>query len=289
MSTTLGPYLAHVGDVALLPAEEEVDLAKRARCGRAATLLLDDATGRRRAELAAVRADGTRATDRLIRANLRLVVSMARRYRGRGLDLPDLIQEGNLGLIKAVERFDHTRGFRFSTYAAWWIRQAISCGLADRGRAVRLPVHAHETLVRLRWLELELWQQLGREPTEVELANRLDITVEAVLLRPEYSPLFTEEERDKGNISRAVGCSHCGKIGFRGRRAIFELMTLNTEIREMAFNRASISAMRDAAYRGGMRSLLGDGKIKILRGDTTPNEVAKFAQAETLVAANVDV
>lgn len=100
---------------------------------------------------------------------------------------------------------------------------------------------------------------------------------------------ITEEERDKGNISRAVGCSHCGKIGFRGRRAIFELMTLNTEIREMAFNRASISAMRDAAYRTGMRSLLGDGKIKILRGDTTPNEVAKFAQAETLVAANVDV
>lgn len=100
---------------------------------------------------------------------------------------------------------------------------------------------------------------------------------------------ISAEEREKGNISRAVGCSHCGKIGFRGRRAIFELMSLNSEIREMAFKRASIAAMREAAYRAGMRSLLGDGKIKILRGDTTPEEVAKFAQAETLVESNVDV
>jgi RNA polymerase primary sigma factor len=178
-TTTLGPYLAHVGDVALLSAEEEVDLAKRACSGLAAGAILArsprDEVGQ---HLIRVREDGIRATDRLIRANLRLVVSMARRYRGRGLDLPDLIQEGNLGLIKAVERFDHTRGFRFSTYAAWWIRQAITRGLADRGRAVRLPVHAHETLVKLRWVELELWQQFGREPNETELAEELDVSVE---------------------------------------------------------------------------------------------------------------
>ena len=175
--TTLSPYLARVGEVDLLTPEQEVDLAKRALAGNIARELLEaaDVTPRRKVELRSVAADGTRAADLLVRANLRLVVSMARRYRGRGLDLPDLIQEGNLGLIKAVERFDHTRGFRFSTYAAWWIRQAISRGLADRSRAVRLPIHAHETLVKLRWVELDLWQELEREPTEEELAARMGL------------------------------------------------------------------------------------------------------------------
>jgi RNA polymerase primary sigma factor len=177
--TTLAPYLARVGDVALLSAEQEVDLAKRVQAGLAAAALLDggaatlaDRVGR---TLRRVLDEAHRASDLLVRANLRLVISLARRSQGRGLDLPDLIQEGNLGLLKAVERFDPSRGFRFSTYAAWWIRQAITRGLADRGRPVRLPVNAHETLARLRWVEVQLWQELGREPSESELADRLGL------------------------------------------------------------------------------------------------------------------
>jgi RNA polymerase primary sigma factor len=181
LGTTLGPYLARIGEVPLLSAEGEVDLAKRARAGVLAAERLAGSTRlshQVRRRLLGIVTDGHRASELLVRANLRLVVSMAHRYRGRGLDLPDLIQEGNLGLMKAVERFDHTRGFRFSTYASWWIRQAITRGLADRGRAVRLPVHAHETLVKLRWVELDLWQRHGREPTEQELADVLNIRIE---------------------------------------------------------------------------------------------------------------
>ncbi len=179
VGTTLTPYLARLGEVDLLDPEQEVDLAKRAHAGVAAQQLLDERQprGPARARLLRIVSEGRTATDLLVRANLRLVVSMARRYRGRGLDLADLIQEGNLGLIKAVERFDYARGFKFSTYAAWWIRQAITRGLADRSRSVRLPVHVHETLVKLRWVELELWQQLEREPTEEELADRLGVQV----------------------------------------------------------------------------------------------------------------
>jgi RNA polymerase sigma factor (sigma-70 family) len=179
--TTLGPYLARIGEVPLLSPEGEVDLAKRARAGVLARAMLTPParpSPERRARLLRVVAEGERASDLLVRANLRLVVSMANRYRGRGLDLADVIQEGNLGLLKAVERFDHARGFRFSTYASWWIRQSITRGLADRGRAVRLPVHAHETLVKLAWVELELFQRLGREPTEPELAEALGVRVE---------------------------------------------------------------------------------------------------------------
>ena len=179
-ATTLGPYLARIGDVSLLDAEQEVDLAKRVSAGVSAARVLAarPITGpAQRARLRRIIADGDRSADHLVQANLRLVVSMARRYRGRGLDLPDLIQEGNLGLMKAVERFDHTRGFRFSTYGAWWIRQAITRGIADRGRAMRLPVHAHEMLVKLRWVELDLWQELSRAPTEQELADRVKLTV----------------------------------------------------------------------------------------------------------------
>jgi RNA polymerase primary sigma factor len=175
--TTLAPYLARVGDVALLTPEEEVDLAKRAQAGLAARTLLEAGELAPTPEVRSLLAEARRATDELVAANLRLVISLARRYRGRGLDLPDLIQEGNLGLLKAVERFDPSRGFRFSTYAAWWIRQAITRGLADRGRPVRLPVNAHETLAKLRFVEVELWQRLGREPSEQELADRLGLRV----------------------------------------------------------------------------------------------------------------
>jgi RNA polymerase sigma factor (sigma-70 family) len=177
-ATTLTWYLDHVGRTPLRTAAEEVDLAKRIRAATAASALLGAGPGMPevRARLRLVVRDGQRAATLLTEANLRLVVSMARRYQGRGLDLLDLVQEGNLGLLTAVERFDPGRGFRFSTYASWWIRQAITRGLATRGRAVRLPVHAYEVLTRLRHVELDLWQQHGVPPSDVDLAAALEIT-----------------------------------------------------------------------------------------------------------------
>ncbi|HEX2028595.1 MAG TPA: RNA polymerase sigma factor [Nitriliruptorales bacterium] len=184
MSSSTDPvrhYLNAIGKTALLTAEEEVDLAKRDQAGVAARDMLGHGGAlppRRRALLRQIDRDGRRAQDHMVRANLRLVVSVARRYRGRGLDLLDLIQEGNLGLMRAVEKFDHTKGYKFSTYATWWIRQALTRGLADKSRVLRLPVHVHETLGKMRWAELDLVQQLGREPSEGELAEAMDMTLE---------------------------------------------------------------------------------------------------------------
>ncbi|MDQ3931371.1 MAG: sigma-70 family RNA polymerase sigma factor [Actinomycetota bacterium] len=174
-------YLNEIGRTELLTAEEEVDLSKRYQAGLDARTMLD-ARGRlsprRRAMLASIVRDGRRAKDHMIRANLRLVVSNARKFRGRGLDLLSLIQEGNLGLIRAVEKFDHTKGYKFSTYATWWIRQALQRGLADKARTVRLPAHVFETLGKIRFVELDLLQALGREPTEDEVAAELGMGVE---------------------------------------------------------------------------------------------------------------
>jgi RNA polymerase sigma factor (sigma-70 family) len=174
-------YLSGIGRTALLTPEQEVDLAKRDHAGQVARSMLAQGNGmspRRRALLRRIDREGRRANDHMVRANLRLVVSVARRYRGRGLDLLDLVQEGNLGLIRAVEKFDHTKGYKFSTYATWWIRQALTRGLADKSRVLRLPVHVHETLGKIRWAEIELVQQLGRDPTEEELAEVMDMEVE---------------------------------------------------------------------------------------------------------------
>lgn len=174
-------YLNEIGRTELLTAEEEVDLSKRYQAGLAARTLLNAReclSPRRRAMLASIQRDGRRAKDHMIRANLRLVVSNARKFRGRGLDLLSLIQEGNLGLIRAVEKFDHTKGYKFSTYATWWIRQALQRGLADKARTVRLPAHVFETLGKIRFVELDLLQALGREPTEDEVAAELGMGVE---------------------------------------------------------------------------------------------------------------
>jgi RNA polymerase sigma factor (sigma-70 family) len=174
-------YLNAIGKTGLLTAEQEVDLAKRDQAGQSAREELSRSSGlppRKRALLRQIDKDGRRSQDHMVRANLRLVVSVARRYRGRGLDLLDLIQEGNLGLMRAVEKFDHTKGYKFSTYATWWIRQALTRGLADKSRVLRLPVHVHETLGKMRWAELDLVQQLGREPTEQELAEAMDLAVD---------------------------------------------------------------------------------------------------------------
>ena len=181
-STTDGvrQYLNAIGRVALLTAEEEVDLAKRYHAGVAAkqALATTDLPAATRARLRRLTADGARAQERLVTANLRLVVSVARRYLGRGLSLLELVQEGNLGLMRGVEKFDHTKGYKFSTYATWWIRQALTRGTANKARAVRLPVHVHELVAKVRRTEFELLQVLGREATDAEVADDLGITTD---------------------------------------------------------------------------------------------------------------
>ena len=176
-------YLREMARTALLTAEEEVDLAKRYEAGLEAERLLAErgkATPTRRRQLNQVDRDGKRATERLVQANLRLVVSVAKRYQGQGLPLLDLIQEGNLGLIRAVEKFDYTRGYKFSTYATWWIRQAVSRAIADQSRTIRIPVHMVETMQRVIRAQRELYQFEGREPTIDELAARVDLPAHRV-------------------------------------------------------------------------------------------------------------
>jgi len=170
----LGRYLREIGGTPLLTAEQEVELAKRIEAGLYAEHLLATEPGldpERAEELRLVARDGKLARDHMIRANLRLVVSVARRYHQGDLSLLDLIQEGNLGLIRAVQKFDHTRGYKFSTYAMWCIRQAIERGLAQKGRAVRLPMHVWEDVCRVNRIERDLALRLGREPTLEELAR----------------------------------------------------------------------------------------------------------------------
>ncbi len=180
-SDSVRQYLNEIGRTELLTAEQEVDLAKRYQAGLAAEVLLAAMPGMARShrvQLQRICRGGEVAKDHMVRANLRLVVSVARKFRGRGVDLLSLIQEGNLGLIRGVEKFDHTKGYKFSTYATWWIRQALQRGLANTGRTVRLPVHVHELMGKVRYAEFALLQQLGREPTEVEVAAELELPIE---------------------------------------------------------------------------------------------------------------
>jgi RNA polymerase primary sigma factor len=174
-------YLNEIGRVDLLSAEEEVDLAKRVDAGLAAAALLDSLEPigpERRARLRRIERLGRAAKAELTEANLRLVVSIAKRYVGRGLLFPDLIQEGNLGLMRAVDKFDYTRGYKFSTYATWWIRQMISRSIADQSRTIRIPVHLVETMNKIKRVERQLVQRLGREPTTEELAAAVELSVE---------------------------------------------------------------------------------------------------------------
>ena len=181
-------YLKQIGRVALLTAEEEVELATRIEAGLYAAERVRralEATGKLsqqlRRDLWWIVRDGERAKNHLLEANLRLVVSLAKRYTGRGMPFLDLIQEGNLGLIRAVEKFDYTKGFKFSTYAIWWIRQAITRSMADQARTIRIPVHMTEVINKLGRIQRDLRQDLGREPTPEELAREMDITPEKVL------------------------------------------------------------------------------------------------------------
>ena len=182
-------YLKQIGKVALLNAELEVELAKRIEAGLFAEEKLATATKLTREaerDLKWVVKDGQRAKSHLLEANLRLVVSLAKRYTGRGMQFLDLIQEGNLGLIRAVEKFDYTKGYKFSTYATWWIRQAITRAMADQARTIRIPVHMVEVINKLARVQRQLLQDLGREPTPEELARELDMTPEKVVEVQKY-------------------------------------------------------------------------------------------------------
>jgi RNA polymerase nonessential primary-like sigma factor len=202
-------YLNGIGKTALLSAAEEVELAKRIEAGVFAQHMMDTAerlTSTRRAEMTALVADGKRAKNHLLEANLRLVVSLAKRYTGRGMPLLDLIQEGNLGLIRAVEKFDYTKGFKFSTYATWWIRQAITRGMADQGRTIRLPVHLVEQVNKLARIKRDLHQQMGREATTEELAAEAGLT-------PAKVTDLLDHARDPVSLDMPVGSEEDAPLG----------------------------------------------------------------------------
>ncbi|MBX7432798.1 RNA polymerase sigma factor [Mycobacterium sp. Y57] len=206
-------YLKQIGKVALLNAEEEVELAKRIEAGLYATQRLQEFADRGEKLTTQVRRDyqwicrdGDRAKNHLLEANLRLVVSLAKRYTGRGMAFLDLIQEGNLGLIRAVEKFDYTKGYKFSTYATWWIRQAITRAMADQARTIRIPVHMVEVINKLGRIQRELLQDLGREPTPEELAKEMDITPEKVLEIQQYA-------REPISLDQTIGDEGDSQLG----------------------------------------------------------------------------
>jgi RNA polymerase primary sigma factor len=206
-------YLKQIGKVALLNAEEEVELAKRIEAGLYATQLMAELAERgdklpaaQRRDMMWICRDGDRAKNHLLEANLRLVVSLAKRYTGRGMAFLDLIQEGNLGLIRAVEKFDYTKGYKFSTYATWWIRQAITRAMADQARTIRIPVHMVEVINKLGRIQRELLQDLGREPTPEELAKEMDITPEKVLEIQQYA-------REPISLDQTIGDEGDSQLG----------------------------------------------------------------------------
>jgi RNA polymerase primary sigma factor len=206
-------YLKQIGKVALLNAEEEVELAKRIEAGLYSTQKMTEfaeagekLTTAQRRDYTWIQRDGDRAKNHLLEANLRLVVSLAKRYTGRGMAFLDLIQEGNLGLIRAVEKFDYTKGYKFSTYATWWIRQAITRAMADQARTIRIPVHMVEVINKLGRIQRELLQDLGREPTPEELAKEMDITPEKVLEIQQYA-------REPISLDQTIGDEGDSQLG----------------------------------------------------------------------------
>jgi len=203
-------YLNGIGKTKLLTAEGEVELAKRIEAGLLAEEWLTDETRETdpqlRADLRTIAAEGRAAKNHLLEANLRLVVSIAKRYTGRGMAFLDLIQEGNLGLIRAVEKFDYTKGYKFSTYATWWIRQAITRAMADQARTIRIPVHMVEVINKLGRIQRELLQDLGREPTPEELAKEMDITPEKVLEIQQYA-------REPISLDQTIGDEGDSQLG----------------------------------------------------------------------------
>jgi RNA polymerase primary sigma factor len=267
MGDSVHTYLKSIGRRNLLTAEEEVDLAKRIEAGLFAEHKL--ATERRlskqyRADLEAVAEDGRRAKAHMLEANLRLVVSVAKKYSDRGLSLLDVVQEGNLGLIRAVEKFDYTKGYKFSTYAMWWIRQAIQRGFADSARTIRLPVHVLEMLSKLSRVERDMHQRLGREPTPEELAVELDRTPDQIeeLLRTSRQPISLDStigedgETSIGDLIEDVDAPEAGELVDR------QLMAdqLRNALSALTPREATIMSMRFGLYDGNPHTLDEIGK-----------------------------
>ncbi len=202
-------YLNGIGRTKLLTAEQEVDLSRRIEAGLFAEEKLSagaDLDATLRTDLETIVLEGRAAKAHLLEANLRLVVSIAKRYTGRGMAFLDLIQEGNLGLIRAVEKFDYAKGYKFSTYATWWIRQAITRAMADQARTIRIPVHMVEVINKLGRIQRELLQDLGREPTPEELAKEMDITPEKVLEIQQYA-------REPISLDQTIGDEGDSQLG----------------------------------------------------------------------------
>jgi RNA polymerase primary sigma factor len=262
MGDSVHTYLKSIGRTSLLTAEQEVDLAKRIEAGLFAEHKLDnepDLAADLRSDLELVAEDGRRAKAHMLEANLRLVVSVAKKYSDRGLSLLDVVQEGNLGLIRAVEKFDYTKGYKFSTYAMWWIRQAIQRGFADSARTIRLPVHVLEMLSKLSRVERDMHQRLGREPTPEELAVELDRTPDQIeeLLRTSRQPISLDStigedgETSIGDLIEDVDAPEASELVDR------QLMAeqLRSALDALTPREATIMAMRFGLYDGNPHTL----------------------------------
>jgi len=262
MGDSVHTYLKSIGRTSLLTAEQEVNLAKRIEAGLFAEYKLasePDLTEEYRRELELVADDGRRAKAHMLEANLRLVVSVAKKYSDRGLSLLDVVQEGNLGLIRAVEKFDYTKGYKFSTYAMWWIRQAIQRGFADSARTIRLPVHVLEMLSKLSRVERDMHQRLGREPTPEELAVELDRTPDQIeeLLRTSRQPISLDStigedgETSIGDLIEDTDAPEASELVDR------QLMAdqLRHALDALTPREATIMAMRFGLYDGNPHTL----------------------------------
>jgi RNA polymerase primary sigma factor len=280
-------YLKQIGKVALLNAAEEVELAMRIEAGLFAEDKLantDNLSPSAKRELQWVAKDGQRAKSHLLGANLRLVVSLAKRYTGRGMQFLDLIQEGNLGLIRAVEKFDYTKGFKFSTYATWWIRQAITRAMADQARTIRIPVHMVEVINKLARVQRQMLQDLGREPTPEELSRELDMTPEKVVEVQKYgrepislhTPLGEDGDSEFGDlIEDTEAVVPADAVGFTMLQKQLESLLDSLSEREAGVIR--------------MRFGLGDGMPKTLDqiGDTFGVTRERIRQIESKTMAKL--
>ncbi len=282
-------YLKQIGKVALLNAEQEVELALRIEAGlfaeeKLSSLTASQKTTKLARELHEIAKDGQRAKNHLLGANLRLVVSLAKRYTGRGMQFLDLIQEGNLGLIRAVEKFDYTKGFKFSTYATWWIRQAITRAMADQARTIRIPVHMVEVINKLARVQRQMLQDLGREPTPEELARELDMTPEKVVEVQKYgrepislhTPLGEDGDSEFGDlIEDTEAVVPADAVGFTMLQRQLEMLLDSLSEREAGVIR--------------MRFGLGDGMPKTLDqiGDTFGVTRERIRQIESKTMAKL--
>jgi RNA polymerase primary sigma factor len=281
-------YLKQIGKVALLNAEQEVDLAMRIEAGLFAEEKLsvegDELEWQLKRDLTRIARDGQRAKSHLLGANLRLVVSLAKRYTGRGMQFLDLIQEGNLGLIRAVEKFDYTKGFKFSTYATWWIRQAITRAMADQARTIRIPVHMVEVINKLARVQRQMLQDLGREPSPEELARELDMTPEKVIEVQKYgrepislhTPLGEDGDSEFGDlIEDTEAVVPADAVGFTMLQRQLESLLDSLSEREAGVIR--------------MRFGLGDGMPKTLDqiGDTFGVTRERIRQIESKTMAKL--